>query len=195
MIRAARIREAAQRLLEGGVAVIPTDTVYGLAAHPGRPEAVARLYTLKERPRDKPIPLLIADETALEALGARLDETARRLAQRWWPGPLTLVIDTPGGTEGVRVPDCALTRELLRQCGGALRATSANRSGKPPALTAAAALAALGPAAKTLLVLDDGPAPRGRPSTVVRVTEGTIEVLRPGAVPETDLRKAACKPD
>lgn len=161
----------------GGVAVIPTDTVYGLAARPDCPEAVERLYSIKGREKRKKIAMLAADAAAIEAFGFPLSPKAWELAERHWPGALTLVV----GNEGFRVPDHGWTRRLLASCGGALRVTSANLSGGRPATDAPQALADVGLSAD--VVVDDGPSPGGVPSTVVRVREnGEIEVLRPGAI-------------
>lgn len=187
MIDDAQVLRAAESLRAGALVVIPTDTVYGVAAHPGCPDAVARLYAAKGRPEGKPIPLLLADAGAVKQLGAEPAAAERRLMDRYWPGALTLVIGTPQGTEGVRVPDCEVTRALLTACGGMLRVTSANRSGEAPALTADAAAKALeGWVDETL---DAGPAPGGTASTVVRVDGGRAEILRAGAVPEADIAR------
>ena len=165
--------DAARVLNAGGVVVIPTDTVYGLAAHPAFPAAVARLYAIKGRATQKPIALLAADVAAVRAFGYEVPD---RLA-KFWPGALTVVV----GSEGFRVPDHAWTRELLRRCGGVLRVTSANLSGRRAATDAPQALADVGLSAD--LVVDDGLSPGGVPSTVVRVLEdGTSTVLRAGAV-------------
>lgn len=167
------LADAARVLNAGGVVVIPTDTVYGLAAHPAFPAAVARLYAIKGRVAQKPIALLAADVAAVRAFGYEVPD---RLA-KFWPGALTVVV----GSEGFRVPDHAWTRELLRRCGGVLRVTSANLSGRRAATDAPQALADVGLSAD--LVVDDGLSPGGVPSTVVRVLEdGTSTVLRAGAV-------------
>ena len=167
------LEDAARVLNAGGVVVIPTDTVYGLAAHPAFPDAVARLYTIKGRAARKPIALLAADVEAVRAFGYEVPD---RLAE-FWPGALTVVV----GPEGFRVPDHAWTRELLRRCGGVLRVTSANLSGRRAATDAPQALADVGLSAD--LVVDDGLSPGGVPSTVVRVLEdGSFTVLRAGSV-------------
>ena len=167
------LEDAARVLNAGGVVVIPTDTVYGLAAHPSFPEAVERLYTIKGREAKKPIALLAADETAVREFGYEVPET---LAKHW-PGALTVVV----GSEGFRVPDHDWTRELLRRCGGVLRVTSANLSGQRAATDAPQALADVGLSAD--LVVDDGISPGGVPSTVVRVkNDGPHEILRAGAI-------------
>ena len=169
--------QAAAVLNGGGVAVIPTDTVYGLAARPDRPAAVDRLYTIKGREAKKPIALLASDIAAVERFGYLVKGKARELADKHWPGALTLVI----GAEGFRIPGHAETRELIAACGGVLRVTSANLSGRRPATDAPQALKDVGLSAD--YVVDDGVSPGGVPSTVVRVNpDGSIGVLREGAI-------------
>ena len=170
-------QQAAEVLNRGGVAVIPTDTVYGLAARPDFEEAVDRLYTIKGREAKKPIALLASDVEAIGRFGCPIEGKARELAEKYWPGALTMVI----GKEGFRIPDHDKTRELIAACGGVLRVTSANLSGRRPATDAPQALADVGLSAD--YVVDDGVSPGGVPSTVVRVAaDGSIEVLREGAI-------------
>ena len=191
---------AADLLNRGGVAVIPTDTVYGLAAHPAHPAAVERLYSIKLRDMRKPIALLAADADAVAAFGAAMPPAAAALAEERWPGALTLVLPvrqqrqdrrSPEGGhavgeaailplryEGFRVPDHAWVRRLLARCGGTLRVTSANLSGRHPATDAPKALADVGLSAD--LVIDDGASPGGVPSTVIKVLpDGKLQTLRP----------------
>ena len=169
--------ETAEILNAGGVTVIPTDTVYGLAARPDFPAAVERLYTIKGREEGKPIALLASDLEAVENLVGRLEGKARELALKHWPGALTLVV----GGEGFRVPAHEKTRRLIAECGGLLRVTRANISGRPPAADALRAFAEVGLTADC--VIDDGISPGGTPSTVVRIqADGSLEVLRQGAV-------------
>ena len=169
---------AADLLNRGGVAVIPTDTVYGLAAHPSHPAAVERLYAIKGRDARKPIALLAAKADAVTAFGATMPSAAAKLAAERWPGALTLVLPCGDGYEGFRVPDHAWTRKLLAKCGGTLRVTSANLSGRRPATDAPQALADVGLDAD--LVVDDGVSPGGVPSTVIKVLpDGTFQTLRP----------------
>lgn len=186
----AGLEEAAKVLLSGGVAVIPTDTVYGLGAHPDFPAAVDRLYTIKGRELKKPIALLAADAESVARFGYPLVGESQRLA-KLWPGALTLVVDPPDPNtqtpkhprtaEGFRVPDHEWTRALLRKCGGLLRVTSANMSGERPATDAEAALADVGLSAD--LVVDDGVSPGGVASTVVKVSStGELTILRQGAL-------------
>lgn len=169
--------KAAEILNRGGVVVIPTDTVYGLAARPDRPAAVDRLYTIKGRELKKPIALLASDLAAVERFIGPLGPKASELAGRHWPGALTLVVRG----EGFRIPDYEPTRRLIAACGGVLRVTSANLSGRRPATDAPQALADVGLSAD--FVVDDGVSPGGVPSTVVRVTDdGHVEILRKGAI-------------
>ncbi len=186
-----RILAAALAVLgRGGLVAIPTDTVYGLAADPRVPGAEERLAGVKGRPRDKAIPLLAADLAQVERWPAELGPLARALARRYWPGALTMVLPCGGGRwEGFRVPAHPAPLALLRAADSPLRVTSANRSGAAPALTAGAAAAALGDAAE--LILDAGPAPGGRPSTVIRIEAGAVIVLREGAIPASEIHATA----
>ena len=172
----------------GGVAVIPTDTVYGLAARPDCSAAVERLYTIKGREEGKPIALLAADMAAAwRFLGGGVAPEVTALAERHWPGALTLVLPVCGEErfEGVRVPDHVWTRRLIAACGGVLRVTSANLSGRRPAADAPVALAEVGLSAD--IVVDGGVSPGGVASTVLKIdAAGNVTVLRRGpvAVPE-----------
>ena len=169
------LRTAAEVLNRGGVAIIPTDTVYGLAASPGNSDAVGRLYSIKGRSGSKPIALLAASQEAVEAFGGRLSPAAKSLAARGWPGALTLVVDCNGSVEGFRVPKHYWTRELCRLCGGVLRTTSANASGG----CAVADAAAVGISADVFV--DGGRCRGGIASTVVKCTAAGLEILRQGA--------------
>ncbi len=165
----------------GGIVLVPTDTVYGVAAAPERTEALARIVEAKGRDPRKPVQLLAASADAAARAGIPLPPPAAALARAFWPGALTLVLDRPGGgTEGVRVPDHPAARALCEAAGGLLRCTSANRSGEPPATDAEAALAAL-PSADA--VVDAGPSPGGVASTVAAVAaDGSLRIFREGPV-------------
>jgi L-threonylcarbamoyladenylate synthase len=172
----AGIARAADLIRAGEVVAFPTDTVYGLAALPGSEH---RIYLAKSRPADKQLIAMAADPAGLEAL-VEVGEEARRLMERHWPGALTLVLPTHSGippTLGVRIPDHPLALALLRAVGQPVLTTSANLAGEPPALTAAE-VRLPGVAA----VLDGGPAPGGRPSTVVAIVDGEPRIIRPGPV-------------
>ena len=176
------LEEAAAVLASGGVAVIPADTVYGLAARHDLPDAVERLYTIKARESKKPIAMLAANLEAVERSGFQVPSKLKPLVKKHWPGALTLVLEgLNGATEGFRVPDHEWTRRLLARCGGLLRVTSANLSGMRPALDAPAALADVGLSAD--IVVDGGTSPGGVPSTVIRaLADGSAEMIREGAV-------------
>ncbi len=182
------IRQAVEALQRGSLVIMPTDTVYGLAADGRLTGAEEKLYEAKSRDRGKPIPLLVGSVADVEAFGAVLGKVERQLAKKFWPGPLTLVLAVGNRTEGFRVPDHATALALLRECGGVLRVTSANISGEPPALTAADAVSVIGRSAE--VALDAGPSPGGTPSTVAQVVDGGIKILREGALSRELLEKA-----
>ncbi len=183
------IQEAARRLRLGEIVAIPTDTVYGLAADPRNSEAIRKLYEAKRRDLSKPIPLLLSDVSAIEKVCGSLPRSARRLAERFFPGPLTLVmrlaapfppiLNAGGETVGVRVPDHETARGLIRRMGGALAVTSANLSGRAPALK----VDELDPAFDNLFILDGGSTGGFQASTVVDVSRDPPLVLREGALP------------
>lgn len=172
-------------LRRGALVVLPTDTVYGVAVDPGAPGAEERLFQVKRRPDNKPIALLASDISQVEAFQAELGAIGRVLAGRYWPGALTMVLKTGAAWEGFRVPDHPVTLAILKAMGGVLRVTSANLSGAAPALTAVAAVAALGAAIE--LAVDAGPAPGGVPSTVVKIGSGRCDVLREGAISAAEI--------
>ena len=186
----AAIRRAADLLRAGELVIVPTETVYGVAARADSPDAMARLYAAKGREEAKRIAFFADGLEAVRASGAQVDEIAERLAAAFWPGPLTLVLPSgAGGWDGFRCPDHPVARAWLRELGNVAPAvTSANRSGQPPALTAADAWAALAP--HVALALDAGPVAVGAASTVVKISAGTLEILRPGPVGRADLARA-----
>ncbi len=198
----ARIDEAAAALRRGGLVAYPTETFYALGALATDAAAVDRLARAKGRPDGKPLPLLAADVAAVEAV-AVLDDRARRIADRLWPGPLTLVLPARGrlpgpicagtGTVAVRVPGSEIARALARAAGGPLVSTSANLSGAPAPERAEA----IAPALRAVLdaVLDAGPAPGGLASTVVAIDGCALRLLRAGPVPIEDVERALRAPE
>jgi L-threonylcarbamoyladenylate synthase len=183
----------------GGVLLYPTDTLYGLGADPCSPAAVARVFRLKGRSADKPLPVLIEGPHLLERFAASVPEAWQRFIRRFWPGPLTLVFPARGdlppgvrsaaGEVAVRVPGSALCRAVLRAAGGSLTGTSANPAGgAAPAdpLGAAGLLYGLPD-----LVLDAGTLPPSPVSTIIRMgRDGRAEVVREGAVGRGELEAA-----
>lgn len=190
---AARCRDAVQA---GGVIVYPTDTLYALGVDPRNPSAVRRLFTIKGRRTDQPILLLLPDRSAVPDWAAEVNAEAERLMDRFWPGPLTLVLParkdvlqvlTGGsGKIGLRVPGNAATRALLSAVGTALTGTSANRSGGPAPVTAGMVVDALG--GQVDLVLDSGPATSDRASTVVDMSGERPVIIRHGAIDAASLK-------
>ncbi len=174
--------DAAVAALEAGqLVVIPTETVYGLVANPRVSGSVEQIYTAKQRDRGKPLQMLVSGMDVIEAMGFRLSDVERRLAERFWPGGLTLIVESEDRSEGFRIPDSEIAIEISARVGGALWATSANSSGDPAALTAAEAVACLGDS--VAVVLDGGAVADGIASTVARVdSQGYVEVLREGAI-------------
>jgi L-threonylcarbamoyladenylate synthase len=182
-------RVAAARLCDGGVVVVPTDTVYGLAARPTDAEAVRAVYRMKGRPEGMHLPVLAASIAQVRALGVAFSPAAAALAQRWWPGPLTLALgfetglDRPAWLDGraevaVRIPDHDFLRALLQRT-GVLVVTSANPHGAPTPRTAQDVAEGLGPSVG--LVIDGGEL-RDVPSTLVNVNGDTASVEREGAI-------------
>lgn len=169
----------------------PTETFYGLAADPRQTDAVAAIFDLKGRPAGMALPLIAASLSQVERLTGALAGHNRQLADAFWPGPLSLVLDAPPsvaptvhagtGTIAVRVPGHAMARALAEAHGGPITATSANRSGEPaPTEPAGAAAITADP---RVLVLDDGRTPGGEPSTIVDARRTPIRIVRHGAVP------------
>jgi L-threonylcarbamoyladenylate synthase len=188
---------AAEVLREGGVIVVPTDTVYGVAARPDDETAVAAVYRAKGRPEEMHLPVLAASLDQVRALGVEFGAAAARLAALWWPGPLTLAFGFAGGHErptwligreevAVRVPDHDFLRALLTWT-GVLVVTSANHHGEPTPRTAGDAAAALG--ASVDLIVDGGRLAEV-PSTLVNV-RGTVAVVeREGAISRGEVATA-----
>ncbi len=170
---------------DGALFVFPTETVYGLGAVRADPRAVRRLREVKGRD-DRPLTVHIADRSAL---ALPLPAAARRLADRLWPGPLTLVVPDGPGFTGFRVPDHEATRSLLRAVGVPVVGTSANASGAPPATSGEEAVEAFRGLVE--IALDAGPTRLKDASTVVRVTDTEIEFLRVGALAQAEVEAAA----
>ncbi len=192
------IEWAAEQLAAGGVIGLPTDTVYGIAASLGHAGAIARIFEIKERPLDKPIPVLVSSTRALMQIAHISDGAIRDLLDEFWPGPLTIVV--PGvdglprgvrggdGTVAVRLPNHPLAIEIIEKSGGAVACTSANLSGHPPALTADET--AMNLRDKLDLVIDGGLAPGGVASTVVTMVDNELRIIREGGLGAQELQEA-----
>jgi L-threonylcarbamoyladenylate synthase len=182
----AAIREAARILRAGGLVAFPTETVYGLGADATNPQAIERLNRVKGRPPDKPYSLHLSSPDQMRPCVSSVPPLAKRLIARFWPGPLTIVLPARDGTTvGFRLPDHPIARAFLAACGVPVAAPSANRSGAPPPTTAQDVVAAL--AGDVDCLLDGGPAPLGRESTVVEIVEGRVEIRRDGAIATSEI--------
>jgi len=190
------IDHAIDVLQHGGLVAFPTDTVYGLAALPFKDEYVEGLFSAKGRNNSRAIAILIGDYQDLKKVVDRFDETSQRLAQCFWPGPLTLVVPklaslpdalSQDGTIGIRMPDHPIALTLLRQI-GPLAVTSANISGQENANTAEEAYRQLN--GRVHLVLDGGRSSWGVPSTVVNCTTPAMTILREGPISRKDIEQA-----
>ena len=194
----AAIRDAADRLRRGGVVAIPTETVYGLAADTFQPFALFAVYAMKGRPEGNPLIAHVLDVAAARRVAAGWDERCDRLADRFWPGPLTLVLPRADGvpdrataglpTIAVRSPRHDVARAVLEAFGGTLSAPSANRSGHVSPTTAAHVAADFADVAD-LLILDGGRCEVGLESTVLDLAGPVPAVLRPGSVTTPELRE------
>jgi L-threonylcarbamoyladenylate synthase len=180
---------------KGGIVAFPTDTVYGIGA-PVRSRAIEYLFEAKGRPYSKPIGVLMADASGLPQVAAKISDHAKKLAQRFWPGPLTLVLPrhpeiawflSKNDTIGIRVPDHPVAHALLAAI-GPMAVTSANRSGQENALNADQVMAQLN--GWVHLVIDGGQTPGDQPSTVVDMTGEEPKILRVGPISEAEIRAA-----
>ncbi|MSQ26401.1 MAG: threonylcarbamoyl-AMP synthase [Dehalococcoidia bacterium] len=206
---AQQIQQALSVLRGGGLVAYPTDTVYGLGCDACNPAAIARVFAVKQRPLSQPLPLLVADLAMLEQAAADLSPLARRLIERFMPGPLTIVVRRSslipdivaagGPSIGLRIPDHPIPRALAAGLGHPIAGTSANRSGMPSARTAAEVRRQLGGAVDCTLDAPCGPSRNlaasasssGTPeSTILDLTQDPPALLRPGPIPLADLQEA-----
>jgi L-threonylcarbamoyladenylate synthase len=189
------LAEAAAAIRRSELVVVPTDTVYGIAADAFNPAAVNLLLAAKGRGRDMPVPVLVSSRAMLDAVVNEVTDAAARLVDAFWPGALTLVLrETPHlawdlgearGTVAVRMPDHPIVIALIEQT-GPLAVSSANRSGQPPATTAMDARLQLG--ASVSVYLDSGPGGGPVPSSIVDLTGEAPRLLRAGALDADALR-------
>jgi L-threonylcarbamoyladenylate synthase len=194
-----QLEEAARIIRAGGLVVFPTETVYGIGANAWDEQACRGIFRAKGRPADNPLIVHVAGPEFLGLAAAELPGAAARLVERFMPGPLTIVLPrsaripalvTAGLPDvAVRVPAHELARKFLAACGVPVAAPSANRSGRPSPTSFAMARSAM--AGRVDGLLRGGPCEHGLESTVIRLAGNTIEILRPGAVTEEDLRAAA----
>lgn len=182
--------KAADVIKSGGLAAVPTETVYGLAANGLNEDAVAKIYEVKGRPETKPISLLVYDMKMAEQFCTEIPKDAYTLAESFWPGPLTMILKksgtvpdivTAGGeTVGVRCPDHPMTLAIINEAGVPLAAPSANFSGEPSPKNAAAVLGYFD--GKIECAVDGGECSVGIESTIIDMTARPYKVLRPGGL-------------
>ena len=192
------IGSAAEVIRTGGLVAVPTETVYGLAGNGLDEKAVREIYEVKGRPAVKPLSLMVPDESAMERYCLEVPEQAYRLAERFWPGPLTIVLRAKesipgivlagGTTVGLRCPDHPLTLRLLKDCGLPLAAPSANPSGAASPKTAEQVLAYFDGAIDA--VIDGGPCGIGRESTILDMSAAPYKILREGALASEEIAGA-----
>jgi L-threonylcarbamoyladenylate synthase len=194
--RSDRVAGAAAVLARGDIVALPTETFYGLAVDGCSPDALPLVNRLKGKPDEAPVLLLLADLAQAEAFCDTRIPRFHKLAEVFWPGPLTLVVplspsapaDPSGGrgTVAVRVPGLALPRRLAAELGRPLSGVSANRTGAPPCRTASEVAEVFGQ--DLGMILDGGPTPGGASSTLLDLTSNPPRILREGKVPRTALR-------
>ncbi|MBQ6430488.1 MAG: threonylcarbamoyl-AMP synthase [Oscillospiraceae bacterium] len=192
-------KKAAEIIRNGGLVAIPTETVYGLGANAMDETAVAKIFEAKGRPQDNPLIIHISCAAELERYCQDIPDSAYLLAERFWPGPLTMVLPvrdcvpkrTTAGldTVAVRCPKTAVTRALIAEAGVPIAAPSANLSGKPSTTTAAHVLHDYGEDGKIDAIIDGGPCEVGVESTIVDLTGAHPRLLRPGGVTPEELRE------
>jgi len=183
----AGLARAAELLRSGEVVAFPTDTVYGVGVAASRPDRVDALFALKRRPRDRRIPILVTELRQAADAGWPADDRAAALAERFWPGALTLVLGGAAGSQAFRAPDHAVALDLIRAA-GPLYATSANISDQPDTLGADEVLIAFAVDQDALAaVVDGGPVPGGIASTVVDLSVTPARILRDGPIPAARL--------
>jgi len=191
------IREASKVVKNGGLVIYPTDTVYGLGCDPFNVRAVERVFKVKGERKDKPLPILASNIKFIEKI-AYINEKARKIAERHWPGPLTLVVPkkpilpsivTCGlASVGVRIPNHTVAIQLINLCNGLLVGTSANKTGEKSPKTAREANKQLGE--QVDIVLDDGPTPLGQESSIIDLTSKKPKMLREGPIKIAEILKA-----
>jgi L-threonylcarbamoyladenylate synthase len=194
----ARLDDAVAALRAGELVVYPTETFYGIAVDPHSQVALDKLFAIKGRDPNKPIALIAADSEMAFAIASEVPDVARKLAVAFWPGPLTIVIPArsdfapqlvgPDGGIGVRVSPHPIARALSEHLGHSITATSANRSGDPPAVTLSAARKSLKD--KVKVFLEGGTLDGAAPSTVVTCTANGFRIIRAGAIGERELMAA-----
>jgi len=190
-----KLRYSAEIIKNGGIVVFPTETVYGIGTNGLDKEAVERLYKIKERPLNKPISLLVSDYEMIEKVVKDINELEYKIMKKFFPGPLTIILNkkdivpdilTSGGsTVGIRMPEEEITRKLIEYAGVPIAAPSANISGKPSGIDLQEIVKEFGD--KVDYYIDGGKSKIGIGSTIVKVENNTIKILREGSISKKEL--------
>ncbi|MFZ3123319.1 MAG: L-threonylcarbamoyladenylate synthase [Thermodesulfovibrionales bacterium] len=191
------LRKAIEILKDGGIVAYPAETFYGLGVKFDKEASLRKLYELKKRPKEKPMPLIIGNRASLSMIAVFVNEIAESLMDKFWPGPLTLLLKAKKGLSpyltadtgriAVRIPGESAALYLVREAGFPITATSANPSGMPPAEDADSVIRYFGE--KIDMVIDGGRTAGGLPSTIVDVTEKKIKIVREGVIPRSVFEK------
>ncbi len=189
------IEKAGEIIKAGGLVAFPTETVYGLGGDALNPESSKKIYAAKGRPSDNPLIVHVADMEAIEGIVKSIPEAAYKLSQKYWPGPLTMImnksdkvpLETTGGldTVAIRMPSNRIAAELIRKSGGYIAAPSANLSGRPSPTQAKYCVEDLN--GRVEMIIDGGPVGIGLESTIIDLTDEKPMILRPGYITEKDL--------
>ena len=193
-----KLRYPAEIIKKGGIVVFPTETVYGIGTNGLDKEAIERLYKVKERPLNKPISLLVSDFEMIEKVAKDITEIEYNIMKKFFPGPLTIILNkrdivpdivTSGGsTVGIRMPDEEITRKLIEYAGVPIAAPSANISGKPSEIDVQDIIKEFGN--KVDYYIDGGKSKLGISSTIVKVENNTIKILREGSISKKEIENA-----
>ncbi len=182
------IRIAAEALLSGKIVAFPTETVYGLGVCADNSDAIDNLYCVKQRSRDKKLSIMISKREEVTRYVKRIPPIAEKLISAFWPGPLTIILELDdNSTVGLRNPDNRVIRDLISAVGIPIASTSANISGRAPAIDAQQVVTHFSD--KIDIVLDGGPAEAGNPSTIVKICDDTFEIIRHGVIGKERLNR------
>ena len=191
------LRKAIEILNDGGIVAYPTETFYGLGVKFDKENSLKKLFELKKRQEEKPMPLIIGSRASLSMIAASVNEIAESLMDKFWPGPLTLILEAKKGLSpyltadtgriAVRIPGESAALYLVREAGFPITATSANPSGMPPAEDADAVIRYFGE--KIDMVIDGGRTAGGLPSTIVDAAGESIKIVREGVIPRSVFEK------
>lgn len=189
------ILRASRVLQNDGVIGYPTETVYGIGSNIFSHKGVEKIYSLKNRDHSKTLIVIAADVLQISDLVAEIPESAEKLIENFWPGPITIVFNASDGlrksafrrakTIAIRIPDCAICLSLIKTCGFPIVSTSANRSGEEPATTAKEVFEIFGD--QLDLIIDGGQTPSRTPSTVLDITRSPVRIIREGAISKLEL--------